>query len=988
MNNLKRILSLALASVMVMGMMVVGASATSYPDDDAIVNKDAVDTLQALNIMKGDERGFRPEDGLTRAEAAKMLATIHNKGRDVNYGVKDTPTFTDIKGHWAEGNVEYAAAFGIVTGMGNGTFDPQGSLKVVQLARMALNMMGYEEGRTGSDWEIQTTVLANDLGLFDGLDDVMPAANVTRDQAAQILVNAINADMADGESYTYTDTEETVTGLSTKWQIALSGENEVSDDVAALDGTNYDTKSAARAAIKEAVGEGTALVEGTDYELVDVLVPTTSLTEVTKTATETLAHKYLSLNYKTNGILSSVTFETTYANIYDTVVGGVTFYCTADYSEYMGQRVKVLYKSATSVYGITAIGAVVYEGTWGEYKDTYAAMAAGAAKTAIGNASIFDFNDAATTHGTIASPSTLGSEQSLKVVNNGSGYGYRAVTVPTKLETVKRVTATTITVSNNTPNLEIDEEIVGYEGIAKDDIVLVVGAANTVSGMVEVKKADIMEDVAVDAFRTVNDVNQVRVSGKWLTVLDSEDFNALKDLEANEDTTFDLTMVNGYVCGQAIAQKAAETQDLLILTALADNAVAGLDSYFEARAYFVKDGSTAIIKLASTINKEEIKKNNIYAYTVKDGITTLTTPAPRKLGYTAATSAGEGVDTNNKMDGTLIDEKAQIFVLLKDGKIEVADGKAARAWSIASDAQFGGEGSLGFTKSVNGVNYVQFAFLVETDKAALPGAGASGKDHGYIVSNPYTTSKGVNYTIWNGTEEVEVTDTAETANTLAKGDFISYATGDGVIISTKLEPTLGAVTGFNYTDKVLELIDEDDANQKLTIDDKTVYLYVDTTGVKGQATGELELAAEDEETEGLYVPNVIYVEGDEGHVDVLIIDIRNAVKDAESVGTPTSDDDDDDSGEQASTTPVANAKDNTNSVTLNSGSADLEVEVTTPADDTTCAFSWTKDSETISGATDKTYTATAAGSYVCTVTNTETGKTPATCTVTFTVAEE
>ena len=48
MNNLKRILSLALASVMVIGMMVVGASATSYPDDENIVNKEAVDTLQAL----------------------------------------------------------------------------------------------------------------------------------------------------------------------------------------------------------------------------------------------------------------------------------------------------------------------------------------------------------------------------------------------------------------------------------------------------------------------------------------------------------------------------------------------------------------------------------------------------------------------------------------------------------------------------------------------------------------------------------------------------------------------------------------------------------------------------------------------------------------------------------------------------------------------------------------------------------------------------
>ena len=98
MNNLKRILSLALASVMVIGMMVVGASATSYPDDENIVNKEAVDTLQALGIMKGDDKGnFNPTNSLKRCEAVKMLATIHNKGREVNYG--STPlVFNHLKG--------------------------------------------------------------------------------------------------------------------------------------------------------------------------------------------------------------------------------------------------------------------------------------------------------------------------------------------------------------------------------------------------------------------------------------------------------------------------------------------------------------------------------------------------------------------------------------------------------------------------------------------------------------------------------------------------------------------------------------------------------------------------------------------------------------------------------------------------------------------------------------------------------------------------
>ena len=49
MRNLKRALSLALASVMLMGMMVVGTSA-SYPDVKADDNKEAIDVMQLLKV--------------------------------------------------------------------------------------------------------------------------------------------------------------------------------------------------------------------------------------------------------------------------------------------------------------------------------------------------------------------------------------------------------------------------------------------------------------------------------------------------------------------------------------------------------------------------------------------------------------------------------------------------------------------------------------------------------------------------------------------------------------------------------------------------------------------------------------------------------------------------------------------------------------------------------------------------------------------------
>ena len=89
MRNLKRALSLALAAIMLVGMMVVSASAASYnnlTDKDEIVNKDAVSMLTILGVINGKEDGsfFDPAGNVTRAEMAKMIATVLNQGADVD----------------------------------------------------------------------------------------------------------------------------------------------------------------------------------------------------------------------------------------------------------------------------------------------------------------------------------------------------------------------------------------------------------------------------------------------------------------------------------------------------------------------------------------------------------------------------------------------------------------------------------------------------------------------------------------------------------------------------------------------------------------------------------------------------------------------------------------------------------------------------------------------------------------------------------------
>ena len=71
MRNLKRALSLALASVMLLGMMVVGSSAKGiddFTDKAEIVNQDAVAVTSAIGMFEGYEDGSRGQLFLKRAQ--------------------------------------------------------------------------------------------------------------------------------------------------------------------------------------------------------------------------------------------------------------------------------------------------------------------------------------------------------------------------------------------------------------------------------------------------------------------------------------------------------------------------------------------------------------------------------------------------------------------------------------------------------------------------------------------------------------------------------------------------------------------------------------------------------------------------------------------------------------------------------------------------------------------------------------------------------
>ncbi|GBF68237.1 hypothetical protein LAWASA_926 [Lawsonibacter asaccharolyticus] len=195
MRNLKRALSLALASVMLLGMMVVGSSAKGiddFTDKAEIVNQDAVAVTSAIGMFEGYEDGsFGPENVVTRAEMAVIICTmLYGAGVNVNQ-FAETNVFTDVPA-WAQGYVNLCSSLGIVAGVGDGKFDPNATVTTAQAVLMLCRALGYFQSAAdfGSDWMLAATAKGTALGLYGDLK-LTANAGLTRDNVAELVFNAL-----------------------------------------------------------------------------------------------------------------------------------------------------------------------------------------------------------------------------------------------------------------------------------------------------------------------------------------------------------------------------------------------------------------------------------------------------------------------------------------------------------------------------------------------------------------------------------------------------------------------------------------------------------------------------------------------------------------------------------------------------------------------------------------------------------------------------
>ena len=200
MRNLKRVLSLGLASVMLMGMMVVGAGAASkdFTDADEIKNVEAVDVMVALGVLQGGDKGdFQPNSILTREQAAKIICYLLLGEDSAEKLSTNSAVFTDVAAdRWSAPYIGYCVNLGILAGDGNGHFFPEGKLTGAAFAKMLLVALGYDpkiENYTGNSWTINVAADAIEAGISP--KGLVLTNELSRQDAAQMAFQTLTANM-------------------------------------------------------------------------------------------------------------------------------------------------------------------------------------------------------------------------------------------------------------------------------------------------------------------------------------------------------------------------------------------------------------------------------------------------------------------------------------------------------------------------------------------------------------------------------------------------------------------------------------------------------------------------------------------------------------------------------------------------------------------------------------------------------------------------
>ncbi len=174
--------------------------ATLAVTEDMAVYAQAPVTVRSEHVryMTGENNKFRPNDDMTRAEAAQVIC---NLVEDSGYTPGDTGTFSDVtRTDAAYDSVEEAASLGLMTGYADGTFRPDSPITRGEMVTVLCRVMDVDEivakafeDVDTKDWTMGNVAAAMAKGWLTGYEDgdFYPDAPLTRAEAVVLINRAL-----------------------------------------------------------------------------------------------------------------------------------------------------------------------------------------------------------------------------------------------------------------------------------------------------------------------------------------------------------------------------------------------------------------------------------------------------------------------------------------------------------------------------------------------------------------------------------------------------------------------------------------------------------------------------------------------------------------------------------------------------------------------------------------------------------------------------
>ena len=877
---------------MMLSVMVVGAGA-AFSDQSKIKNTEAVDACTALNIIGGYPDGsFKPEGNITRAEVTKMICVALNGGKNPAVSTNTTPTFSDVRNNanaaWAEGYIESCAAQGIVSGVGGGKFAPNGNVTGVQMAKMLLVSLGYKsdlEGFTGNAWATNVNVRAAQKGLYKGLESMDTNAALTRDNAAQMIWNALKAYEVEYVTNLVADKDGK---LST--QITVQDKMDVLHNKITLLLDKYDADITKNAGTLVSVKEDN---KGTYTITIDG--QSDPFTKVEKDYSDLLGQKVDLLVNKDDEVFG------VYANEDSSVVA--TGYVGA--LEQDGSKTDKIkldgtsYKLDGSIYSTESIVRT-------------ANITSGASATQTLKALVDTLGAKGNMNKNVAA-------SSIKLIdNNGNGKIDAAVYTPVKVGKVTSVSKSSVTINNGINTVKFEDADV-YSGIAKDDYVMFVDEANrSAKDKDSITKLDVTS-AKVDGTRT----GEAKVSNNWLKLASN-----LSDAPTTGNT-YDLVVVGGVILFSE--ETSASSKDILYVSGTKDfdKFNGETNGTKDAKVYFT-DGTSKTVTVSklngNKLNETtaaQIKNGVLYTYSVlSDGTYDVKVLSnDNKAGYDSVTTVPSTETTENKNQKGYADQKIAGYAPNDDAVIFVQTGKETK---VLSGKQIKNWGDGAFTTTSytyalsekNGINYVTVAALINEAQNNVPGAT---KDtlYGYLTADGYTADRNgedkATYEVWtNEGAKTLYADTTSVVTGAVAGAVISYNVNGDYIENIAVNAGAGsgetatpgiskafsevAITGFDYKAKgELSFVAGANVGQytensqskylikkglnQITLDDDCIFIGMndaDNAGVEGATLEQIQLANAGDHSssasETVLTNAYVVVGGDDNKVIAVIFD--------------------------------------------------------------------------------------------------------------------